>query len=309
MEPVHGHAVAAESDRRLLAAALALILGFMLAEVLVGIAAGSLALLADAGHMLTDAGAIALALVAMRLAARPAGGAYTFGLRRAEILSAQVNGLTLALLTVVFAVGAIRRLLHPVDVTGAAVTAVAAIGIAVNLLATVLLAHADRRSLNVAGAFWHVATDLVAFVATLVAGVVILVTGWNRADAVATLFVCALMAVASYRLLRDSGRIFLEAAPRGMDPTTVEAAVRGVEGVNDVHDLHVWEVTSGFPALSAHVLVDPSVDCHERRLAVEDMLEERFGIEHTTLQVDHQGAVLPTSALGQRIHPEQQHPH
>jgi cobalt-zinc-cadmium efflux system protein len=305
----HGHAVGAGSDRRLLAAALALILGFMLAEVLVGIAAGSLALLADAGHMLTDAGAIGLALVAMRLAARPAAGAYTFGLRRAEILSAQVNGLTLALLTVLFAIGAVRRLVHPVEVAGAAVTTVAAIGIAVNLLATTLLAHADRRSLNVAGAFWHVATDLVAFVATLVAGVVILVTGWNRADAVATLFVCTLMAVASYRLLRDSGRIFLEAAPRGMDPTRVEAAVRRVEGVNDVHDLHVWEVTSGFPALSAHVLVDPSVDCHERRLAVEALLAEQFGIEHTTLQVDHQGAVLPTSALGRRIHPGRPHPH
>jgi cobalt-zinc-cadmium efflux system protein len=300
----HAHGIGRDADRRLLLGALALIVAFMVGEVVVGLVVGSLALLADAAHMLTDAGAIALALVAMRLAVRPATGAYTYGLKRAEILSAQVNGLTLAVLVVVFVVEGVRRLLDPPDVAGVAVAAVAAVGIVVNLAAAALLARADRRSLNIAGAYWHVVTDLFAFVATLVAGLLIWWTGWARADAVAALVVAALMAVAAYRLLRDSSRVFLEAAPRGVDAGVIDAAIREVGGVADVHELHVWEVTSGFPALSAHVLVDPAVDCHERRLAIEAMLGSRFAIEHTTLQVDHRDGVLPASTLGRRIHPE-----
>ncbi len=299
----HAHGIGRDIDRRLLAGALGLIVAFLVGEVVVGFVVGSLALLADAGHMLTDAGAIGLALVAMRLAARPATGAYTYGLKRVEILSAQVNGLTLAALVVVFLVEGVRRLLHPPDVSGVALAVVAAVGILVNLGAAALLARADRRSLNVAGAYWHVVTDLFAFLATLAAGLVIRWTGWTRADAVAALVVAALMAVAAYRLLRDSSRVFLEATPRGLDAGVVEAAIRGVDGVADVHELHVWEVTSGFPALSAHVLVDPSADCHERRVAIEALLGTTFAIEHTTLQVDHRNDVLPTSALGRRIHP------
>jgi cobalt-zinc-cadmium efflux system protein len=305
----HAHGIGRHADRRLLLGALGLIVAFLVGELVVGLLVGSLALLADAGHMLTDAGAIGLALLAMRLAARPAVGAYTFGLKRAEILSAQVNGLTLAVLVVLFVVEGVRRLLDPPDVPGGTVALVAAIGILVNVAAAALIARADRRSLNVAGAYWHIVTDLFAFLATLVAGLVIRWTGWTRADAVAALFVAALMAVAAYRLLRDSSRVFLEAAPRGIDPGTVEAAIRGVDGVSDVHELHVWEVTSGFPALSAHVLVDSAADCHERRLTIERLLDDGFGIEHTTLQVDHRDDVLPTSALGRRIHPEPGHHH
>jgi cobalt-zinc-cadmium efflux system protein len=300
----HAHGIGRDADRRLLAGALALIVAFLVGEVVVGLVVGSLALLADAGHMLTDAGAIGLALVAIRLAARPATGAYTYGLRRVEILSAQVNGLTLAVLVVVFVIGGVRRLLDPPDVSGAPLAVVAAVGILVNLAAAALLARSDRRSLNLAGAYWHVVTDLFAFVATLVAGLVIGLTGWTRADAVAALVIAALMAAAAYRLLRDSSRVFLEAAPRGLDAGVVEAAIRAVDGVADVHELHVWEVTSGFPALSAHVLVDVSVDCHERRLEIESLLGSTFRIEHTTLQVDHRDDVLPPSALGRRIHPQ-----
>ena len=223
----HTHAPSRESDRRLLLGALCLILAFMVGEVVVGLLVDSLALLADAGHMLTDAAAIALALIAMRLAARPASGAYTYGLKRAEILSAQINGLTLAVLVVVFVVEGVRRLLDPPDVDGAAVAVVAAVGIVVNLAAAGLLARADRRSLNIAGAFWHIVTDLFAFIATLVAGLVIYLTGWTQADAVAALVVAALMAVAAYRLLRDSARIFLEASPRGIEPGAVEAGHPG----------------------------------------------------------------------------------
>ena len=306
----HDHAPGRDADRRLLLGALGLIVAFMAVEVVVGLLIDSLALLADAGHMLTDAAAIGLALVAIKLAARPASGAYTYGLKRAEILSAQINGLTLAVLVVVFVVEAVRRLLHPPEVDGGAMALVAVVGILVNLSAAALLARADRRSLNVAGAFLHIVTDLIAFVATLVAGFVIYLTGWGQADAVATLVVAALMAVAAYRLLRDSARIFLEASPRGIEPDAVEEGIRGVNGVTDVHELHVWEVTSGFPALSAHVLVDSTADCHERRLAIEEVLGDRFGIDHTTLQVDHRTDVLPTSALGQRLHAgTEDHPH
>jgi cobalt-zinc-cadmium efflux system protein len=306
----HDHAPGRDADRRLLLGALGLIVAFMVVEVVVGLLIDSLALLADAGHMLTDAAAIALALVAIRLAAKPASGAYTYGLKRAEILSAQVNGLTLAVLVVVFVVEAVRRLIHPPEVDGGAMALVAAIGILVNLCAAGLLARADRRSLNIAGAFLHIVTDLIAFVATLVAGFVIYLTGWGQADAVATLVVAALMAVAAYRLLRDSARIFLEASPRGIEPDAVEEGIRSVNGVTDVHELHVWEVTSGFPALSAHVLVESGADCHERRLAIEEVLGDRFGIDHTTLQVDHRTDVLPTSALGQRLHAgTEDHPH
>jgi cobalt-zinc-cadmium efflux system protein len=300
----HPHGISGGADRRLLFAALGLIVAFLVGEVVVGLVVGSLALLADAGHMLTDAGALGLALVAMRLAARPATGAYTYGLRRVEILSAQVNGLTLAVLVVVFVIAGVRRLLEPPDVPGTAVATVAAVGIVVNLGAAALVARADRRSLNIAGAYWHIVTDLFAFIATLASGLVIRWTGWTRADAVAALLVAALMAVAAYRLLRDSSRVFLEAAPRGLDAGVVEAAIRGVDGIADVHELHVWEVTSGFPALSAHVLVEPSADCHERRMAIEALLGSEFAIRHTTLQVDHRGDVLPASELGRRIHPQ-----
>ena len=292
-----------ETDRRMLSLSLGLLVAFMAFEVAAAVVANSLALLADAGHMLVDVGAIAGSLIAIRLAARPETRSHTYGLKRAEILSAQVNGLTLAVLVVLFVISGVRRLVHPPDVPGGPIAVVAAVGILINLAAASLIARADRRSLNVSGAFWHVVTDLFAFLATLVAGLVIWLTGWTRADAVAALVVAALMAVAAYRLLRDSYRIFLEAAPRGIEPESVESAIRGVSGVIDVHDLHVWEVTSGFPSLSAHVLVDPGVDCHDRRLAIESLLGERFHIDHTTLQVDHRIEVLPTSSLGRRIHP------
>src|SRR5687768_3010318 len=193
----------------------------MAVEVVVGILADSLALLYDAAHMLTDAGAIALALVAARLAARPAAGRFTFGLARAEILSAQVNGATLVALAVVILVEGVRRLVDPPGVDGATVLAVAIAGIAVNLAATWVLSGAERRSLNVEGAFQHVLTDLFAFIATAVAGAVVLATDFSRADGIAALVVAALMLRSGYGLLRESGRILLEASPRDLDPDEI----------------------------------------------------------------------------------------
>ena len=288
----HGHAHATPSaDTRRLAIALVLILGFMAVEVVAGILASSLALLSDAAHMLTDAGAIALALVAARLAAQPARGGYTFGLKRAEILSAQLNGATLVGLAVVILVEGIRRLVEPPDVEGTAVLVVALAGVVVNLAATGVLAGAERRSLNVEGAFQHVLTDLFAFIATAVAGAVILATGFARADGIAALLVAGLMLRSGWGLLRDSGRVLLEASPRNLDPDEIGRTLAAQDHVVEVHDLHVWEVTSDMPSLSAHVTVGAGCDtqAHRRRLAA--LLNERFGIEHSTLQVEarHEG--------------------
>jgi cobalt-zinc-cadmium efflux system protein len=285
---VHAHPVRAGGDRRALSIALALILGFMVAEVAVGILADSLALISDAGHMLTDAAAIALSLVAARLARRPAEGAMTFGLGRAEILSAQVNGITLLVLAVLITWEAIQRLSSPLSVDAGPVLVVALAGVAVNLLAARILAGAGRESLNVEGSFRHVVTDLYAFIATALAAVVILATGFDRADAIASLFVAALMLYSAYALLRASGRIFLEAAPEGVDVPAIGNALAAEPYVVQVHDLHVWEVTSGFPALSAHVVVERDCDCHAVRARLEDLLEDRFDLDHTTLQVEHE---------------------
>jgi cobalt-zinc-cadmium efflux system protein len=283
----HHHAPSADADRRWLALALALIAGFMVVEVVGGLLASSLALLSDAAHMLTDAGAIGLALVAARLAARPASGRFTFGFGRAEILSAQINGATLLVLAGVIAVEAIRRLFEPPDVDGAFVIVVGVVGAAVNVGAAWALGRAERRSLNVEGARQHVLTDLYASLAAVVAGAVVLLAGFDRADGIAALFVSALMLRSGWGLLRESGRVLLEAAPPGMDPQAIGEAMAREPGVVEVHDLHVWEVTSGFPALAAHVIVRAGDDCHAMRRQLQRVLAERFGIDHVTLQVDH----------------------
>jgi len=285
----HHHRLSADraADRTRLQVALGLILALMAGEVVAGILAGSLALLSDAAHMLTDAAAIALALFAARLAARPPRGGYTYGLRRAEILSAQANGATLLALAAVIGFEAVRRIVDPPAVEGGIVVVVALNGVAVNLVATWVLSGANRDSLNVEGAFQHILTDLFAFVATAIAGAVILLTGFGEADGLAALLVAALMVRAGWGLLRDSGRILLEGAPRGIDPQAVAQALKAEPDVVEVHDLHVWEVTSGFPALTAHVLLEPNCDCHQRRRDFEVLLHDRFGIEHTTIQVDH----------------------
>ena len=288
----HSHGVSADADRGKLAIALGLIVGFMAVEVTVGILASSLALLADAAHMLTDATAIGLSLVVIRLAQRPAEGAMTFGLKRTEILSAQFNGATLLVLALLIIYEGITRLVNPPTVAGTAVLVVAVIGIVVNLAATWTLSKANRESMNVEGSYQHMLTDLIAFIVTAIAGAVILITGFRRADGIASLVVAAVMLRAAYGLLKASGRVFLEAAPEGVDPDAIGRALVAEPGVSEVHDLHVWEITSGFPTLSAHVLVGIENDCHGIRRHLESLLHEQFDIEHTTLQVDHEGGEL-----------------
>jgi len=264
----------------------------MVAEVIAGVLASSLALLSDAAHMLTDAAALALSLLASRIADRPAHGAMTYGLGRAEILSAQANGMTLLILGVVIIVDAITRLISPPDVKAVPVLVVALVGIVVNFAATHILraSQKERSSLNVEGSYRHILTDLYGFIATAVAAIIILVTGFDRADAIASLLIAGLMLHAAYALLVASGRVFMEAAPAGLDPEEIGNSLAAQPGVVEVHDLHVWEVTSGFPALSAHVVVRAGDECHDRRRELQRLLEERFDVHHTTLQVDHEAA-------------------
>ncbi len=300
----HDHTASADTNVRPLAIALALIVSFMAAEVVVALAAHSLALLSDAAHMLVDASALGLSVWAARLALRPAGGRMTFGFRRAEILSAQANGVTLLVLGLLIGVEGVRRLAAPPAVHGGLVLATAAAGAVVNVLALWQVARANRTNLNVEGSYRHLLTDLYAFGGTAVAGVVVLTTGFDRADPIASLFVACSMLLGAWPLLRASGRVLLEAAPEGMSPEEIAAAVRAHAGVADVHDLHVWEISSGFPALSAHVLVGQGEDCHAIRRELEAALHRGFGIDHTTLQVEHAQSELLAIQPLRSVHPD-----
>jgi cobalt-zinc-cadmium efflux system protein len=296
------HTHASDANRARLATALVLIVGFMVVEIVAGILSNSLALVSDAAHMLTDAGAIALSLVALRLASRPAGGNLTFGLKRAEILSAQANGAVLLVLAGLIVYEAVHRLIEPLSVGGWTVIVVALAGLVVNGVATWQVAQADRENMAVEGSFKHLLTDVYAFAGTLVAGIVIVATGFDRADPIASLVVAGLMLWAAYGLLKNSGRVLLEMSPEGLDVAEIGQALADHPHVASVHDLHVWQIASGFPALSAHVLVPPGDDCHGIRRELEALLVERFGLEHTTLQVDHErgGELIAVEPLRSR---------
>jgi cobalt-zinc-cadmium efflux system protein len=292
----HGHAhglgARAAADRRALGAALALVLGFAGVEAVGGLLADSLALLADAAHMLSDAFSLALALGASWLAGRPATPERTFGYRRAEILAALVNGALLVALAVWIVVEAVRRLGTPPDVAGGAMLAVGAVGLAVNVAAARILWRAGGESLNVRAALRHVLADLLGSVGVLAAAVLVLVAGWDRADPIVSLAIALLVLASAWSVLRDATGILLESAPAGLDVAQLGNAMTTHPGVVGVHDLHVWTITSGFPSLSAHVVVEPGADCHEIRAELESLLRERFELEHTTLQVEHaQGLV------------------
>jgi len=283
----HSHGVSANADRRYLLIALLLLVAFMVTEVVVALTSGSLALLSDAGHMLSDVGAIGGSLWAIRLAARPATGSWTFGWKRAEILSAAGNGITLLVVSAIVAFEAIHRLIHPPAVEGGPVLVVAVIGVVVNIAAAWVLAKANRSSLNIEGAYQHILTDLYGFIGTAVAGIIILTTGFTRADSIASLIVVALMGKAAWGLLRDSGRVLLEAAPQCIDLTDIRTHL--LEH-GHVHDLHVWTVTSNLPALSAHVVLDDScfTDGHAPQLLdeLQHCLVGHFDVEHSTVQLE-----------------------
>ena len=278
------------TDRRYLRIALGLILGFMAVEVAVSVVSGSLALLADAGHMLTDAGAIAGSMWAISLTQRPANLVWSYGLKRAEILSAAANGVSLLVVGALVGFEAIRRLIHPSEVHGVPMLTVALIGVVVNLAATWTLAHADRSSLNVEGSFKHIVTDLYAFVGTAIAAIVIITTGWERADPVASLIVVVLVLRASWSLLRPSGHILLEGTPESVDLVEVRRHMEELLDVVAVHDLHAWALNSALPALSAHVVVTDATLANGRAGVILDGLQHclanHFDVEHSTFQLE-----------------------
>jgi cobalt-zinc-cadmium efflux system protein len=299
----HSHAFGGDGDLRYLIVALVLIGAFMVGEVVAAVLGSSLALFADAGHMLTDVAALAMSAWAVRLATRPSRGPWTYGLKRAEILSAAANGVTLVAVALLIAVEAIQRLIAPKHVLGGLVLAVALVGAVVNVFAVWVLAKANRTSLNVRGAYAHILTDLYAFIGTAIAGLVILLTGWDRADPIASLVVVVLMVRTAWGLLRAAGKILLQGAPDDLDLDDVRAHLVDVAHVLDVHDLHAWTVTSGSPTLAAHVVVEDR--CFETGHApqildaLQACLTEHFDVSHATFQLetarhaDHEDDVHP----------------
>lgn len=281
--------------------ALLLLAAYLVAEVVVAVLVHSLALLADAGHMTTDVFALGAAVVASRLARRPAVGHWTFGLARAEVLSAAVNGVTMLVVAVIVTVEAVPRLVHPADAGGGAMVAVGLCGLAVNLVAAMLLSRTERRSMNLAGAMAHVVTDAYGFAAAVIAGVVIISTGWHRADPVASLLVVGLLLHAARSLLTTSGRVLLEAAPSDLDLALVRTHLLEASYVVDVHDLHVWTVTSGLPALSVHVVIAEDCFTSGRAPALLDELQAclagHFDVEHSTFQLEPAGHADHEAAL------------
>ena len=286
----HGAGAYRDADRKALKIAAVLTAGFMLVEVAGGLITGSLALLADAGHMLSDSFSLVLALFAVSLAARPATSRRTFGFKRAEILAALVNGLLLALVSIWVVVEAIRRLGDPVEVLAGGMLTVAIIGLGVNVLAAWVLYRSSGESLNVKAALRHVLADLAGSVGVIIAAVVIMLTGWEAADPIISILISLLIVASAWSILRDSVDVLLEAVPRGLDAEKIGMAMASVPEVEQVHDLHVWEITSGFPSLSAHVLVGRDSDCHAARAEIEAVLHDEFEIDHVTLQVEHSGA-------------------
>jgi cobalt-zinc-cadmium efflux system protein len=286
----HEHTVGVrEGNRRALAVVLALTASFTVVEIIGGLLTGSLALLADAGHMLSDNLSLAVALFAAWLAGRPATPEKSFGYRRAEILAALANGITLVAISVWVFVEAYKRFLEPADVLGGPMLAVAALGLLVNAVGATILYRSGDESLNVQGAMRHVFADALGSVGAMIAAAIIILTGWRYADPLISVAIGLLILGSSWTLLRDSTNILLEATPRGLDAGEVGRRMAAAEGIIEVHDLHIWTITSGFPALSAHVLVGEQEDCHARRRELEEILTREYGISHTTLQVDHAG--------------------
>ena len=287
----HTHAGARLEDRaggiRALRITLALTAAFTVAELVGGLLTGSLALLADAGHMLSDDVSLAIALFAISIARRPPTPQRSFGYGRAEVLAALLNGLLLIAVATAIAWSAISRLSDPPDVIGGPMLAVALGGVAVNLIAFRILSGSGGESMNVSAATLHVLADLAGSVGAVVAAAIILATGWLPADPLIAGLIAFGIVASALPIVRDSLRVLLEQAPAGMEAEKLGRAMAAVPGIAEVHDLHVWAITSGFPALSAHVLVREGEDCHERRRELERVLHDDFGIGHTTLQVDH----------------------
>ena len=286
----HSHALDARraDSRRRMWWALSINVGLLVAEAIGGVITGSLALLADAGHLLSDAGAIVLALIAARLATLPAAGRRTFGYQRSEVLAALVNGLALVVISIVIAIAAIGRFGDPPEIDGWGVLALGLAGLAGNVAATLILARGQREDINLEGVLRHSLADALGSVGVVIAGAVVLLGGSPLVDPIVGLLIALLILASSWRLIKEPVDVLMEAAPAGVDVDGVGAAICAEEGVRSVHDLHVWTVTSGFGAIAAHVVVAQGSDRDLIRRRLELTLGERYGIEHTTLQMEEE---------------------
>ncbi len=297
----HGHSHDhSRTNKRALAVVLALTGTYMVVEIVGGLLTGSLALLADAAHMASDNLAIALALFAFWLSSKPSTPDRSFGYKRAEILAALANGIAIVAVSLWIFFEAAGRFSEPPEVLGGWMLAVAVVGLFVNVAGATILARSAGENLNMQGAFRHVLADLLGSVGVIAAAGVIILTGWTYADPIISVGVGVLVLASSWKLLKEPMNILLEATPSDINAAELGRWMASSPGVAEIHDLHVWTITSGFPALSAHILVGEEEDCHARRREVEEMLRERYGIEHTTLQVDHIGDHAPH---GQRFLP------
>ncbi len=286
----HGdHNHGRRADRRALAITFVLTAAFTIVEVVGGLITGSLALLADAGHMLSDTLSLGVALFAVWLAGRPSTPNRSFGYKRAEILAALFNGATLVAISIWIFIEAYHRFREPPEILGGWMLVVAAVGLVVNAAGAAILSRSGGESLNLQGALRHVVADILGSVGAIAAALVILTTGWYYADPIISALIGLLVLGSSWKLLRDSTNVLLEGTPRGIDADEVGRSMAASEGVQEVHDLHIWTITSGFPALAAHILVGRDENCHARRRDLEELLAREYGIEHTTLQVDHIG--------------------
>lgn len=277
-----------EDSRKRLIVALAINVVMLLAEAIGGVITGSLAVLADAGHLLSDVGSIVLALIAARLAARPATGRRTFGYQRSEVLAALANGLTLVAVSVFIGVEAIGRFSHPPAIEGGGVLALGIFGLLGNAVATIYLARGGREDMNLEGVIRHSFADALGSLGVVVAGAVVIAGGSDIVDPIVGLLISVLVLFSSWRLIKEPFDVLMEAAPADLDVDGMGAAICEVPGVRSVHDLHVWTVTAGFPALSAHVVVARGTDRDLILRQLEVELGESFGIEHTTLQIEEE---------------------
>lgn len=284
-----GHSHGAGANKKALAVVLSFTLLYMVAEIVGAFITGSLALLADAAHMASDNVALGLALFAFWLSSKPATPNRSFGYKRGEILAALFNGVTIVAVSIWIFVEASRRFGNPPEILGGWMMVVAIIGLLVNVAGAVILSRSAGENLNMQGALRHVLADLLGSVGVIVAAAVIIFTGWVYADPIISIFIGVLVLFSSWKLLKDSVIILMEGSPPGLDAAEIGHAMADHEGVAEVHDLHVWVVTSGFPALAAHVLVGEKENCHARRRELEVLLRENYDIAHTTLQVDHIG--------------------
>jgi len=285
----HNHNHGRGADRRALTITFVLTAALTVAEVVGGLITGSLALLADAGHMLSDALSLGVALFAVWLAGTPSTPSRSFGYKRAEILAALFNGATLVAISIWILIEAYHRFREPPEILGGWMLAVATLGLVVNVVGAMILSRSGGESLNLQGALRHVVADILGSVGAIAAALVILATGWYYADPIISALIGLLVLGSSWKLLRDSTNVLLEGTPRGIDADEVGRSMAASAGVEEVHDLHIWTITSGFPALAAHVLVGRDENCHARRRDLEELLAREYGIEHTTLQVDHAG--------------------